>query len=120
MVTNADSVDVVLVVCPRCQGSGNGAVLGRVVRNHRGEHRFVIAAPEGDAGDGRFGDDQLLRPAEFVTFDFEDRRAGRSSSLDVECRHGRRSVARTRLEHEIASHRDGKPARILFSEPPSH
>jgi hypothetical protein len=38
----------------------------------------------------------------------------------VRCRHGRRVVLRSRLEREIAAHREGKPPRILTSEPPAH
>jgi hypothetical protein len=116
---NADSIDVVLVVCPRCRTSGNGGVLGRVVRNHDGKHRFVAWVPASSADGHRFSDDELLPSAEFVTFDFEDTTAGGLRSVDVECRHGRRSLPRARVEREMASHRQGKPARILVSHPPA-
>jgi hypothetical protein len=117
---DADGVDVVLVVCPRCRAHGGSGVIGRVVRGQRDRHRFVTVVADGPAGDEPFEDGQLLRSAEFVVFDFGVVTGGVRDSLDVECRHGRRSVSRVRLEREIASHRRGKPARVLMSEPPAH
>ena len=119
-MTNADTVDVVLVVCPRCQVRGSGGVIGRVVRDQRGQHRFVVVQTQRAVDERRFGDDQLLRAAEFVTFVFDGEPAEKGSQVEVECKHGRRSVQRSRLEREIASHVPGKPPRILVSEPPAH
>jgi hypothetical protein len=113
-------VDVVLVVCPRCRVRESSGVMGRVVRDDRGNHRFVIE-PMGDgAPERRLGNDQLLRSAEFVTFDFGDTRSGAPQSIDVACKHGRRSLARAGLEREITLHRLDKGPRIFVSEPPAH
>jgi hypothetical protein len=119
-VTSGETVDVVLVVCPRCRVRECSGVVGRVVRDDRGHHRFVIEPTVDSAREGRFGDDQLLRSAEFVTFDFGDTRSGAAQSVDVACKHGRRLVARARLEREITLHRLDKGPRLFVSEPPAH
>jgi hypothetical protein len=116
---NADTVDVVVVVCPRCRTRDNTGVIGRVVRQSEDEYRLVAVTTDRATDELAFGDDQLLRPAEFVVFAFGEA-AGERESVEVKCRHGRRIVLRSRLEREVAAHRDGKPARILTSEPPAH
>jgi hypothetical protein len=113
-------VDVVLVVCPRCRVRESSGVMGRVVRDDRGNHRFVIEPTVDGAPERRLGNDQLLRSAEFVTFGFGDTRSGTPQSIDVACKHGRRSLARARLEREITLHRPDKGPRIFVSEPPAH
>lgn len=119
-MTSGDTVDVVLVVCPRCRVRESAGVMGRVVCDNRGHHRFVTEPTVDGAREGGFGDDQLLRSGEFVTFDFGDTRSGAPQSVEVACKHGRRSLARARLEREITLHRPDKGPRIFVSEPPAH
>jgi hypothetical protein len=120
---NTDTVDVVVVVCPRCRRGNSSGVIGRVVRYRESGYRLVAVETSRAADEPGFGDDQLLRPAEFVVFAFGEAAAGERESVEsveVRCRHGRRVVLRSRLEREIAAHREGKPPRILTSEPPAH
>ena len=119
-MTSGNTVDVVLVVCPRCRVRESSGVMGRVVRDERAHHRFVTEPTVDGAREGRLGGDQLLRSAEFVTFDFGNTRSGAPQSVDVACKHGRRSLACARLEREITLHRPDKGPRILVSEPPAH
>ena len=119
-MTDADATDVVLVVCPRCRVRGSRGVIGRVVRDRGGRHQLVTVQTARTVDERRFGDDRLLRADEFVAFVFDRESAEKGLAVDVECRHGRRAVQRSRLEREIALHAPGKPPRILVSEPPAH